>query len=166
MSYEPKQDEIRQMAIAAMDVLQWTHVDGNWQNIAHAARRFLVEINEALPEKPDWRLVPEKKLWCPHCGGRHVEHGVDEAGVPWSQHPHHTHLCARCGGLWRLEEYAFGVGGESPKQIKAAELLASRKAMAELLAEEKPSGELSEEDWERAMIRWLEKVADFALRSP
>lgn len=44
-------------------------------------------------------------LFCPYCGMQHVD--VDE----WATRPHHKHLCARCGKLWRVEPYCVGKVG-------------------------------------------------------
>lgn len=48
-----------------------------------------------LPPKP-------ALLFCPWCYAQHFDEGV------WATRPHHKHLCARCGGNWRVEPYAFG----------------------------------------------------------
>lgn len=42
-------------------------------------------------------------LYCPRCHAQHVDEGE------WAHRPHHTHLCASCGGRWRVEPYTFGV---------------------------------------------------------
>ena len=34
-------------------------------------------------------------LWCPECGGRHVDVGQFETKK------HHTHACQHCGHVWR-----------------------------------------------------------------
>ena len=34
-------------------------------------------------------------LWCPECGGRHVDEGE------FATKPHHTHACQHCGMVWR-----------------------------------------------------------------
>lgn len=34
-------------------------------------------------------------LWCPECGGRHLDVGVFATKV------HHTHACQHCGMVWR-----------------------------------------------------------------
>lgn len=34
-------------------------------------------------------------LYCPECGGRHIDEGV------FSTKPHHTHACQHCGLAWR-----------------------------------------------------------------
>lgn len=34
-------------------------------------------------------------LWCPGCGGRHVDVGE------FAAKPHHTHACQHCGHVWR-----------------------------------------------------------------
>lgn len=34
-------------------------------------------------------------LWCPECGGRHVDVGE------FAFKPHHTHSCQHCGMTWR-----------------------------------------------------------------
>lgn len=51
--------------------------------------------------------ITKRKLWCPHCGGRHIDSGE------WATRPHHKHLCESCGHIWREEEYFAGVGDES-----------------------------------------------------
>ncbi len=50
----------------------------------------------------DWTMVPCVPLYCPHCSARHIDRGE------WSTRPHHKHLCASCGKLWRVEPYVFG----------------------------------------------------------
>lgn len=42
-------------------------------------------------EPPPERLV----LFCPKCGGQHVDQGE------WAKRVHRTHLCEHCGELWR-----------------------------------------------------------------
>jgi hypothetical protein len=42
-------------------------------------------------------------LFCPFCHAQHVDEGV------WSSRAHHTHLCAKCRGVWRVEPYVIGV---------------------------------------------------------
>jgi hypothetical protein len=42
-------------------------------------------------------------LFCPFCCTQHVDEGE------WSSRPHHKHLCAKCGKIWRVEPYTFGV---------------------------------------------------------
>lgn len=44
----------------------------------------------ALVEQPI-----EMLLWCPECGGRHVDEGEFATKV------HHTHACQHCGNVWR-----------------------------------------------------------------
>lgn len=34
-------------------------------------------------------------LWCPECGGRHIDVGE------FATKPHHTHACQYCGHCWR-----------------------------------------------------------------
>lgn len=34
-------------------------------------------------------------LWCPGCGGRHIDKGE------FRTKPHHTHACQHCGMVWR-----------------------------------------------------------------
>lgn len=34
-------------------------------------------------------------LWCPECGGRHVDRGE------FATKAHHTHACQACGMVWR-----------------------------------------------------------------
>lgn len=34
-------------------------------------------------------------LWCPECGGRHIDEGEFVTRV------HHTHACQHCGMVWR-----------------------------------------------------------------
>lgn len=34
-------------------------------------------------------------LWCPECGGRHIDAGE------FATKPHHTHACQYCGHCWR-----------------------------------------------------------------
>lgn len=43
-------------------------------------------------------------LHCPSCGTRHVDAGE------WATRLHHGHLCEKCGFVWRVEPYTFGVG--------------------------------------------------------
>lgn len=38
-------------------------------------------------------------LYCPGCGEQHIDAPDEAAG--WSNPPHRSHLCARCGFLWR-----------------------------------------------------------------
>jgi hypothetical protein len=51
-------------------------------------------------------------IFCPYCGARHVD--KDE----WQTRPHHKHLCAGCGKLFRYQgadgEYFYGAPG-APK---------------------------------------------------
>ena len=47
----------------------------------------------ALTEKPT-DPIP-LLLWCPECGGRHVDTGE------FATKPHHTHACQHCGHCWR-----------------------------------------------------------------
>jgi len=44
-----------------------------------------------------------RKLWCPHCGSRHIDEGA------LAERLHHKHYCGDCGGLWTLDEYVFGI---------------------------------------------------------
>jgi hypothetical protein len=44
-------------------------------------------------------------MHCPCCHARHIDAGE------WAIRPHHKHLCATCGHVWRVEPYTFGVGG-------------------------------------------------------
>jgi rubredoxin len=34
-------------------------------------------------------------LWCPECGGRHIDEG------DFATKKHHTHACQHCGHVWR-----------------------------------------------------------------
>lgn len=44
-------------------------------------------------------------LYCPFCWTLHVDEGE------WATRPHHKHLCQnpKCGKLWRVEPYCYGV---------------------------------------------------------
>ena len=43
-------------------------------------------------------------LWCPACGGRHIDEGA------FAEKPHHTHACQHCGMTWRPSVVAtYGV---------------------------------------------------------
>ena len=43
------------------------------------------------------------RLFCPWCHEQHFDKGE------WLERPHHKHLCAYCGKLWRVEPFCFGV---------------------------------------------------------
>ena len=42
-------------------------------------------------------------LFCPFCRAQHIDVGE------WATRPHHKHLCAVCGEVWRVEPYCYGV---------------------------------------------------------
>jgi hypothetical protein len=51
--------------------------------------RELAEAHEPVP------MI----LFCPACGGRHIDQADAENG--WLNPPHRSHLCAACGHIWR-----------------------------------------------------------------
>lgn len=42
------------------------------------------------------RLIIDAKLWCPHCGARHIDESRN--GEKWHRRAHTTHRCQSCGG--------------------------------------------------------------------
>lgn len=56
------------------------------------------EIAESVPpaatELP--KLIINAKLWCPHCGARHIDE--ERNGEKWQRRAHTTHRCQGCGG--------------------------------------------------------------------
>lgn len=46
-----------------------------------------------------------RTLFCPSCGGQHIDRVDPVTGTDWAARPHHTHLCEFCGELWRPERF-------------------------------------------------------------
>lgn len=54
-------------------------------------------------------VEPKRKaMFCPKCGSQHFDEGE------WATKPHHKHLCASCGHIFRIEPYTFGIGSKKP----------------------------------------------------
>lgn len=53
--------------------------------------------------KPDRKDVPGEYIYCPKCGTLHVDLGE------WAKRPHHEHLCEKCGHVFDLGHYSFGI---------------------------------------------------------
>lgn len=42
------------------------------------------------------KIIIPIKLWCPHCGARHIDETRN--GERWDRRAHTTHRCQNCGG--------------------------------------------------------------------
>ncbi len=54
-------------------------------------------------EKNEGRFCKALQLNCPACGEQHIDRGE------WATRLHKTHLCEKCGHLWR--PFAFATVG-------------------------------------------------------
>src|SRR6266478_7437898 len=64
---------------------------------------------EALIEVLGKPLSIDMVLFCPRCGGQHIDYPDPDRG--WENPPHRTHLCAVCEYQWRPSDFATnGVG--------------------------------------------------------
>ena len=61
------------------------------------------------------RQIIPVKLWCPHCGTRHVDE--ERKGEKWHRRAHTTHRCQGCGRDWDV--YVSGAPNE-PASLKEA----------------------------------------------
>lgn len=87
MTYELA-DRLRDIADEAFGPFPVQSPDENLsaieRGISEQCRR-LVELERPVP----------MLLWCPECGGRHIDEG------DFDTKPHHTHACQHCGHVWR-----------------------------------------------------------------
>lgn len=63
--------------------------------------QYIAALDEAIRrlEEP----IP-MRLYCPQCGAQHID-APDEA-IGWANAPHRSHLCAKCGHIWRPADVA------------------------------------------------------------
>lgn len=53
-------------------------------------------------------MIVDIVTYCPECGVLHLDEGE------WRDRPHKTHLCAKCGALWRPNNEQHTRGVEPP----------------------------------------------------
>ncbi len=56
------------------------------------------------------RLILKAKLYCPHCGARHVEQEGGDPKMKWERRAHTTHRCRSCEG--DFDVYVAGASDE------------------------------------------------------
>jgi hypothetical protein len=61
--------------------------------------QYLLREGECINQLGELAVIA---MSCPACGARHVDEGE------WAKRPHHKHLCASCGHIWRVEPHVFG----------------------------------------------------------
>lgn len=89
---ETPAETIKQRLIA---FLKWpAHRDGLYYEWNEVVEELLLDDGMALEITPTAAPVP-MVLACPTCHERHVDEGE------WATRPHKTHLCSRCGTLFR-----------------------------------------------------------------
>lgn len=44
------------------------------------------------------KIIIAMKLFCPHCGARHIDETRN--GEKWDRRAHTTHRCQKCNGDW------------------------------------------------------------------
>lgn len=70
----------------------------------------LVVHEGVLREKRYWQALAEAReplpmlLFCPACGHQHID--APEPERDWTNPPHRSHLCSRCGCIWRPADVA------------------------------------------------------------
>jgi predicted RNA-binding Zn-ribbon protein involved in translation (DUF1610 family) len=95
-----------------LDYTRWHYTDNG--NFTACERPILLAVATLLPETDDTekvdchnclrKLLRKVKIECPSCGAQHIDEGV------WKTRLHKTHLCGRCGHLWRpFDFYTVGV---------------------------------------------------------
>ncbi len=58
------------------------------------------------------KIIVPAKLFCPHCGERHVEWDGGDPNMRWERRAHTTHRCRSCGG-----DFDVYVGGASDEDL-------------------------------------------------
>ena len=58
------------------------------------------------------KIIVPAKVFCPHCGARHVEWEGGDPNMRWERRAHTTHRCRECGG-----DFDVYVGGASDEDL-------------------------------------------------
>lgn len=56
------------------------------------------------------RIIIDAKLFCPHCGERHIDESRN--GEKWHRRAHTTHRCQKCSG--DFDVYVSGQADDPP----------------------------------------------------
>jgi hypothetical protein len=78
----------------------WQRIDGSTERKINVMLRERKEaaalLAQLLAERDEARPI-DLILFCPACETQHV----DEATADWPNPPHRSHLCLKCGHIWR-----------------------------------------------------------------
>jgi hypothetical protein len=74
--------------------------------VDHVAKPLGEDDLRAAAERLNAAPAPvDMLLFCPNCAEQHID-APDERTPDWTNPPHRSHLCHRCGHIWRIADVA------------------------------------------------------------
>lgn len=77
------------------DLKHFLHGDGTERDVILMLLEQVARGLFDIPAPPSNQGIVDIVTHCPECGLLHLDEGE------WRDRPHKTHLCAKCGALWR-----------------------------------------------------------------
>lgn len=137
--------------------------EGKVRNHAEALKSFAATLRAAIAAVPAQVATPpiDMILLCPSCGDQHI----DSASPPdWTNPPHRSHRCWKCGHVWRPADVATngvvaittkGKEDDEPPSVPLTQVLDDLKRAVRLSAQSPTPAQTREAVLEKA----LEEIA-------